>query len=108
YSRLSGIPTKLIKNPVNSDGHSKLNNEDRNKLKTALQFIDKYPYQFEVVDIPRGATMGDIEHIFEDAKMHYNPEIVVIDYLGLLEDDTKEDDWLKLGIIAGKCHEFCR
>lgn len=108
YSRLSGIPTKLIKRPVNKNGQSRLNAEDRQKLKTALQFIDKYPYQFEIVDIPRGATMEDVERIFEDAKHQYNPDIVAIDYLGIMDDASNEDDWLKLGIIAGKCHEFCR
>lgn len=108
YSRLSGVPTKLIKRPVNKNGQSRLNNEDRNKLKTALQFIDKYPYQFEIVDIPRGATMEDIERIFNDVKSYYTPDIVAIDYLGIMDDASKEDDWLKLGTIAGKCHEFCR
>lgn len=108
YSCLSGVPTKLIKRPVSKDGRSRLNADDRQKLKTTLQFIDKYPYQFEIVDIPRGATMEAIETIFEDAKTKYNPDVVAIDYLGLMDDDSKEDDWLKLGIIAGKIHEFCR
>ena len=108
YSCLSGVPTKLIKQPVSKEGKSRLTQEDRDKLKKALQFIDKYPYQFEIVDIPRGATMERIEQLFEESKAKYNPEIIAIDYLGLLEDDSKEDDWLKLGAIAGKCHEFCR
>lgn len=109
YSRLSGVPTKLIKRPVTSDGRSRLSAQERNKLKSTLQFIDKYPYQFEIVDIPRGATPEHLEMLFEDARARYNPEIVVIDYLGLMEtQESKEDDWLKLGIIAGQVHEMCR
>ena len=109
YSRLSGVPSRFIKRPITDDGRSRLNEQDRHKLKTALQFIDKYPYQFEIVDIPRGATPEQLEILFEESKTRYNPEIIVIDYLGLMEaESSNEDDWLKLGLITGQVHEMCR
>ena len=109
FSRLSGVASKLIRNPVTKEGKIKMNAEDRGKLKTALNFIHNYPYQFEIIDIPRGATVEKIEALYEDAKMYFQPDVVVVDYLGIMDDDgNKEDDWLKLGTIAGKLHEFLR
>lgn len=102
-SRLSNCPSKLIRN-------SRLNNDDAKKLKKVLKFINKYPYEFEIIDIPRGATMQNIETIYEDCKAFFDPKIVVIDYLGLMdyEDGKGMEDWLKLGHISSLMHEFCR
>lgn len=101
-SRVSNNPSKLIRN-------AKLNPEEASKLKKALKFITRYPHQFEIVDIPRGATMESLELIYEDAKANYDPKIIVIDYLGLMDYEGAEmDDWLKLGKIAEKIHEFAR
>ena len=102
-SRLSGAPSKLIRN-------AKLQGEDVGKLKQALKFLEVYPNQFEIIDIPRGATMETMEAMYEDACAYFNPKIVVIDYLGLMDYDGEKDmdDWLKLGKIAEKIHEFAR
>jgi len=101
-SRLSGNPSKKIRN-------ASLNVDEAEKLKKSLRFIKNYPHQFEIVDIPRGATMESMELIFEEAKAHYDPKIIVIDYLGLMSYEGPEmDDWLKLGKIAEKIHEFAR
>jgi replicative DNA helicase len=102
-SRLSNCPSKKIRAAT-------LNQDEAYKLKKALRFVGKYPQQFEIVDIPRGATMESMELIFEEARALYNPKVVVIDYLGLMDyDGGKEmDDWLKLGKIAEKVHEFAR
>jgi replicative DNA helicase len=102
-ARLSSTPSKLIRN-------AKLNNDDALKLKKALKFINRYPSQFEIVDIPRGATMESLEMIYEDVKSVYDPKVVVIDYLGLMdyEGTGDMDDWLKLGKISEKMHEFSR
>lgn len=86
-----------------------LNKHQLESMNTCFKFIDKYPYNFEIVDIPRGVTVDQIEARFLEAKARYNPDVVVVDYLGLLEDtDSEGDDWLKLGYIAGKLHEFAR
>lgn len=78
-------------------------------MSRAADFIERYPYEFEIVDIPRGVTVEQIEARFNEAQTRFTPDIVVVDYLGLIEDPTAEgDDWLKLGYIAGKLHEFAR
>lgn len=87
-----------------------LNNEEKARVKKALDFIKNYPYQFEIIDIPRGVTVETIETIFEEAKATFAPKVVSIDYLGLmdLENDKGMDDWLKLGHISAGVHEFGR
>lgn len=101
-SRLANVPSKKVRN-------AKLNKEDREKMLGTLNFIKKYPHQFEIIDIPRGATMENMELIFEEAKAKFNPRIVVIDYLGLMDYTGADmDDWLKLGKIAERVHEFAR
>lgn len=100
--RLSGNPTKMIR-------QAKLNATEADNLKKVLKFIQSYPNQFEIVDIPRGATMESLELIYEEAKALHNPDIIVIDYLGLMDyDGTEMEDWLKLGKIAERIHEFTR
>jgi len=101
-SRLSSNPSKKIRN-------ASLDSEEARKLKKVLKFIKNYPYEFEIVDIPRGATMESLELIYEDAKANYDPKIIVIDYLGLMAYEGADmEDWLKLGKIAEKIHEFAR
>lgn len=101
-ARLSGNPSRSIRG-------AKLTQVEADKLKQSLRFITKYPSQFEIVDIPRGATMENMELIFEEAKATYDPKVVVIDYLGLMDYDGAEmEDWLKLGKIAERVHEFAR
>lgn len=102
-SRMSGAPSKLIRN-------AKLNADDALRLKKTLKFIKKYPFQFEIIDIPRGATMESLEALYEEAKANYDPKIVVIDYLGLMDysGGGEMEDWLKLGKISEKIHEFAR
>lgn len=107
-SRLSGVPSKVLKQPTTKDGEKKLNKEDKQKLQKTLQFIKSYPNEFEIIDIPRGATAEQIEILYEEARTRFNPKIVVVDYLGIMDDESKDDDWLKLGIIAGKLHELSR
>ena len=101
-SRLSCNKSKLIRS-------AKLNAEEAVKLKKALKFINNYPHQFEIVDVPRGATMESLELIYEEAKVNYDPKFIVIDYMGLMDYEGQEmEDWLKLGKIAEKIHEFAR
>lgn len=100
--RLSSNPTKLIRS-------AKLNTDEAAKLKKVLKFVSKYPNQFEIVDIPRGATMESLEMLYEEAKLLYDPKVIVIDYLGLMDYEGVEmEDWLKLGKIAERIHEFAR
>jgi replicative DNA helicase len=101
-ARMSGNPSKKIRN-------ASLTPDEAVKLKKSLKFINNYPYQFEIVDIPRGATMGSLELIYEEAKVNYDPKVIIIDYMGLMSFEGPEmDDWLKLGKISEKIHEFAR
>lgn len=109
YSRLSGVPSKLIRNPVTKDGKQRMNAEERQKIRKAISFIDNYPYEFEIIDVPRGCTAENVETLFEEALLKFDVKVVVVDYLGIMNDDeNNDDDWLKLGFIAGKLHELAR
>lgn len=102
-SRLSGLPSKKIKKAT-------LDTDEVLRLKKTLGFLSQYPSSFEIIDIPRGATMESIEQVYEDAKHFSNPKVVVIDYLGIMDyaGVGQIDDWLKLGKIAEQIHEFAR
>ncbi|KKN70814.1 hypothetical protein LCGC14_0427060 [marine sediment metagenome] len=80
------------------------------RLANSANFIKNYPYEFDIVDIPRGVTVGQIEERFLEAVAKgHRPDVVVIDYLGLMDAPGEDgDDWLRLGHIAGKLHEFAR
>lgn len=101
-ARLAEIPAKKIRK-------SMLDNDEGIKLKKALKFISKFPNQFQIIDIPRGSTINDIEQHYEDAKNYFNPKIVAIDYLSLMDYEKKDmEDWLKLGYVSESMHEFSR
>jgi replicative DNA helicase len=80
------------------------------QLDKAAKFIRRFPSEFEVVDIPRGVTVEQIEaRYLESIAAGRNPEVIVVDYLGLMgTTEFIEDDWLKLDVIAGQLHEFAR
>jgi len=80
------------------------------RLAKAARLIKNSPWEFDIVDIPRGVTVKDIEARFLDAENRgYRPDVVVVDYLGLMNaDGVFGDDWLKIGEIAGQLHEFAR
>lgn len=107
-ARLADIPMYGLRD-------SRLTKAETESLNLASRFIKKFSEKgpkFEIVDIPRGVNTAQIEERYLEAKSKFNPIypiVVFIDYLGLMEDDTVDgDDWLKLGKIAGKVHEFGR
>jgi replicative DNA helicase len=103
-SRLAMVPQIGIRD-------AKLTDEEQKRLAKALKFTKRYPYDFEIIDMPRGATIENIETIFNDiTSSRRKPAVVVIDYLSLMEHPQKDeiDDWLKLGEIAGSVSEFGR
>lgn len=87
-----------------------LTDEQRKRVGRARDFIANYPYEFDIVDFPRGLTIQEMELRFKDAELSYKPHIVAVDYLQLMNDHNRvrEQDWLKLGGIAGDLHEFAR
>jgi replicative DNA helicase len=98
--------------PVYGLRDSTLSKAETESLNMATRFIKKYAQagnHFEIVDVPRGVTVEQIEERYLEACARFTPDVVIVDYLGLVEDRTAEgDDWLKLGYIAGKLHEFGR
>lgn len=101
YSKLGNIASKGIR-----DG--RLDKEGKSALAKCLKFTKNYPYEFEIVDVPRGTTIDTMNNIFQEAKDRYEPEIVVIDYLTLMGGNENEDDWIKLGKISEEIHEFAK
>ena len=102
-ARLGMVPQKNIRD-------AKLSTDEQKKLSKAMKFISNYPWDFEVVDVPRGASIETIELIFNDiTARRRKPKVVIIDYLTLMDYTEKElDDWLKQGKIAEQLHEFGR
>src|ERR1700748_769127 len=77
-------------------------------LGKATKFFKNYPYTFDIIDVPRGFTVEQLELQMEQIKTQYKPDVVFIDYLGLMDEVDDQEDWLKLGYLAGKIHEFAR
>lgn len=103
FARLSQISTYALR-----DAH--ISKQQAKRLAQVDHFIENYDSEFEIVDIPRGVTVENIEERFlESVTKGHRPDVVVVDYLGLMSaPDIQGDDWLKLGEIAGKLHEFAR
>ncbi len=103
------IMAKMADIPNYGIRDAKLNISEAEAMNLAMEFIKNYPNEFDIVDIPRGTTVEMIEEIIRDSRGSYKPEVVIVDYLGLMDDSSVEgDDWLKLGQITGKLHELAR
>ena len=90
---------------------AKLSPGEAQAVKQACKFMKKYPYNFDIIDVHRGFSVNELESLYQEILSDYIPDVIFIDYLGLMEDaDTGSDDqdWLKLGVLAGKIHEFAR
>lgn len=101
-ARMADVPEYAIRD-------AKLGKAEAKGVSQACKFMKNYPYEFEIIDVPRGFSVDQLELTFEDIKADYLPDVIFIDYLGLMEDvDNDNDDWLKLGQLTGKIHEFGR
>jgi hypothetical protein len=107
-ARLADVPMYGLRD-------SKLTKAETESLNLASRFIKKFSERgpkFEIVDIPRGVNAAQVEERYLEARQKFDPRyptVIFIDYLGLMEDESADgDDWLKLGKIAGKVHEFGR
>lgn len=104
FARIGALPTYGLRDARISDP------DMLQRMSHAAKFIKEYPYEFEIVDIPRGVTVQDIEDRFLDSVARgVKPDIIVVDYLGLMQDPKSDgDDWLRLGNISGELHELAR
>jgi len=103
---LANVPQRAL-------AKSTLSHEEELRVQKAYDFIQAYQssgYYFDIVDVPRNLTIEEVELRYHDAMLRYRPDVVVIDYMGLMHSTTlaKEQDWLKLGGIAASLHEFGR
>ncbi len=103
-ARLAMVPQKSIRD-------AKLDDEQKRKLAKVCKFIEKYPWEMEIVDIPRGATLSQVELIYNDicAVRGRKPKVIVIDYLALMSFENKDlQDWLQLSYLSEGFHELVR
>ena len=88
-----------------------LSEEDKRKYYQSVKFQMAYKKQFYTVDMPKGATVREIElKYMEICETKFKPDLVIVDYLGIMSTSNKSDgqDWLDLGDISAELHEFCR
>lgn len=87
-----------------------LNEEQKAKFQQTCEFIKEYDKhkKFYVVDIPRGATVEDIEVKYLELKEKFDIDLVIIDYMGLMAGAEDESDWEAQGKIAEGLHELAR
>lgn len=103
---LANVPQRAL-------AKSHLTQEEFRRVEKAYNFIKKYQekgYYFDIVDVPRNLTIEELELRYHDALLRYHPDVVIVDYMGLMNSKlfAKEQDWLKMGAIAASLHEFAR
>ena len=84
--------------------------EEAARLKKALAYWEHGPGDIKIVDVARGCKMSDIQEIYENCCLSFKPDLVVVDYLGLMVDNLEDSnaDWEKLKNVAEQMHEFAR
>ena len=98
--RLSGIKIKKIEN-------AKLNKEEFVKVKRALDFINKNPFKFQIVDIS-DVCANDLENILNNCEI--KPDAIFIDYLGIMNTNERSNDadWLLQGRVSYEVRAIAR
>jgi len=85
-----------------------LTEDEVKRYQAALKFQSLYDKQFHIIDIPRGCTMSQIESKFIEVSHEFNPQLIVVDYISLMNTEQEGSDWLGLGKLSERLHEFCR
>ena len=105
-ARVAGVPERSIARGTLDEGQLA-------RVRKAKKFIQEFQdagYYFDIVDVPRNVSVNEIELRYNDALLRYKPDIVVVDYMGIMHEPSleKEQDWLKMGGLAGMLHELSR
>lgn len=105
-ARVAGVPERGI-------ARGRLDEGQLARVRKAKKFIKEFQdlgYYFDIVDVPRNVSVNEIELRYNDALLRYKPDIVVVDYMGIMHEPSleKEQDWLKMGGLAGMLHELAR
>jgi replicative DNA helicase len=87
-----------------------ISSDDAEKLKRALAYWEYGPGNLKIVDMARGCKMSNVQDIYDNCCLEFIPDLVVIDYLGLMASDKEIDaqDWQQLKDISEQMHEFSR
>jgi replicative DNA helicase len=106
---VANVPQRGLQRPHENP----LSPEEEERVAKAFKFIEEYQnagYYFDIVDVPRNLTIEEVELRYHDALLRYHPDIIVVDYMGLMHSIafSKEPDWLKMGAYAASLHEFAR
>lgn len=97
-------------NSLNID-KGKIDVDEVNRIKKSLAYWEYSPYELQIIDLPRGCSMAQVQNIYDECCLSFKPDIVIIDYLGLMIADATgdiESDWQKLKDVAEQMHEFAR
>ena len=96
--------------PLTDLRRGSLDFEKKERFKKACKFIKKYDAEkhLYVIDMPRGATLNDIEVKILELKEQFQIDMVVVDYMGLMDGADDEADWEAQGKIAAGLHELAR
>jgi replicative DNA helicase len=95
-SNISLVPYKKIQSP------HLLNKTEIGKMKVALDFIHRFPCDFEIIDIQQPCA-NDLESIIADYNNYKKVSAAFVDYIGIMTvNDPSGDsqDWLKQSIIC--------
>jgi replicative DNA helicase len=99
---IANVPQRSIRDAT-------LTKEEESRVARTLKFINNYPYTLDIIDVPRGLSVKQLESIYNDSKSKYTPDVIIVDYLSLMQYDGSEDqDWLKLAYISEQFSEFIR
>lgn len=102
-SSMTNIPYKKI-------DQAKCTRDEVVRLKEAMDFINIYPYNFHIIDIPRIAKPIDIENILVQLLEKEDIDFIAIDYLGLMSPNSGADeaDWQKQSTVCYELREILR
>ena len=86
-----------------------LTEEEEKRLKTAWEEIAAKKNEFEIVDFPN-INAFQIEAELTRALDRYTPDVVIVDYIGIMKPNDKESvaDWEKQGKIAEEVRTVAR
>jgi len=86
-----------------------LSPEEEMRFEEGLKFQERHAKEFQIIDIPRGCTVNQIESKYIELLYEFTPDLVVVDYISLMKiEQEMSSDWLNLGRLAEMLHEFCR
>lgn len=113
-------PKKLLERRVdanlagvycNNIRDGKLNDTDELLFRQVLRFQNDYGKfkRFHISDFTRGVSPAMIEVEYEKVCRDFEPDMIVIDYLGLMKaTDPTGVDWMDQGSCAADLHELAR